>query len=167
MPLPALTIYQPWCSLIAVGAKRFETRSWAPPVRHIGYRWALHAGAQRPTPSLLRGLTVKDTQAMELALGIPLGGWQRLPLASVVAFGKLAGAYRVGRRNGMELETDALVPGSLALDRITLNPTEDVMGDYSAGRWLWWFDDVAALKTPIPAKGRQGVWHYQRERTAA
>ena len=40
----ALTIRQPWASLIASGAKRLENRSWSPPADMIGQRIAIHAG---------------------------------------------------------------------------------------------------------------------------
>ncbi|GAB3127438.1 hypothetical protein GCM10027160_52090 [Streptomyces calidiresistens] len=39
----ALTIRQPWIGAILHGPKRIENRSWAPPVRHVGTRIALHA----------------------------------------------------------------------------------------------------------------------------
>lgn len=41
----ALTLHQPWATLVAIGAKRIETRSW-----HTAYRGlvAIHAGRHRP-----------------------------------------------------------------------------------------------------------------------
>jgi activating signal cointegrator 1 len=41
--IPALSLHQPWASLIAIGAKRFETRSWPAPKAMIGRRIAIHA----------------------------------------------------------------------------------------------------------------------------
>jgi hypothetical protein len=41
----ALTVKQPWASLIASGEKRIENRSWRPPAELIGQRIAIHAGA--------------------------------------------------------------------------------------------------------------------------
>jgi hypothetical protein len=43
---PAITIWQPWATLIAIGAKPFEFRSWPVPARLIGQRIAVHAGAR-------------------------------------------------------------------------------------------------------------------------
>ena len=45
--LLAISLWNPWASLIAIGAKPFETRSWAPPAKCIGQRIAVHA-ALRP-----------------------------------------------------------------------------------------------------------------------
>lgn len=41
----ALTVRQPWASLIASGAKRIENRTWRPPAALMGQRIAIHAGA--------------------------------------------------------------------------------------------------------------------------
>ena len=42
--LPAITLHQPWASLVAHGIKNVETRSWPPPHGIIGKRIAIHAG---------------------------------------------------------------------------------------------------------------------------
>lgn len=44
--MKALTIWQPWASLILVGAKPYEFRSWPAPKRIVGRRIAIHAGAR-------------------------------------------------------------------------------------------------------------------------
>ena len=43
--MKALTLYQPWASLVALGVKTIETRSWSTPYRGP---LAIHAGAKRP-----------------------------------------------------------------------------------------------------------------------
>ncbi|WP_374650275.1 hypothetical protein, partial [Rhizorhabdus sp.] len=45
--MKALTIWQPWASLIIVGAKPFEFRGWKPPRWIIGQRIVIHASARR------------------------------------------------------------------------------------------------------------------------
>lgn len=42
--MKALTIKQPWASLIMSGAKKIENRSWAPPATLIDQRLVIHAG---------------------------------------------------------------------------------------------------------------------------
>ena len=44
--MKALTLHQPWASLIAAGYKFYETRSWAAPPADWGTTIAIHAGAQ-------------------------------------------------------------------------------------------------------------------------
>lgn len=48
MTVPALTLWQPWASLVAEGVKTIETRSWPAPAALAGERIAIHAGAKRP-----------------------------------------------------------------------------------------------------------------------
>ena len=45
--MKALTLHQPWASLIAGGRKTIETRPWAPPCGLVGERFAIHAGTGR------------------------------------------------------------------------------------------------------------------------
>ena len=42
--MKAITLHQPWATLIADGAKTIETRSWRPPQTLIGQRIVIHAG---------------------------------------------------------------------------------------------------------------------------
>ena len=44
--MTALTLWQPWGSLVVFGPKRIENRTWQPPRRIIGTRIAIHAGKQ-------------------------------------------------------------------------------------------------------------------------
>ena len=42
--MKALTLYQPWATLVAIGAKKIETRSW--PTKYRG-TIAIHAGLNK------------------------------------------------------------------------------------------------------------------------
>ena len=44
--MKALTVWQPWASLIAIGAKPYEFRGWACPIALRGKRIAIHAGVR-------------------------------------------------------------------------------------------------------------------------
>ena len=54
--MKALTLHQPWASLIADGRKAIETRSWPPPRTLIGKRIAIHAGKEIDRPLFDRWL---------------------------------------------------------------------------------------------------------------
>lgn len=43
--MKAITLWQPWATLIAIGAKRIETRNWRAPASLNGQWIAIHAGA--------------------------------------------------------------------------------------------------------------------------
>ena len=44
--MKAITLHQPWATLVAYGYKAIETRSWPVPSRHLGHLVAIHAGRQ-------------------------------------------------------------------------------------------------------------------------
>ena len=45
--MKALTIWQPWASLIIAGAKPYEFRGWRAPRALIGQRIVIHAAARK------------------------------------------------------------------------------------------------------------------------
>lgn len=52
----ALTIWQPWASLIALGVKSHEFRTWPPPEYLYGARMAVHAAGRVPRRAELQAL---------------------------------------------------------------------------------------------------------------
>ncbi|MDD3416807.1 MAG: ASCH domain-containing protein [Lachnospiraceae bacterium] len=44
--MKAITIRQPWASLIAHGIKDIENRTWRCPTKHIGTRVLIHAAVK-------------------------------------------------------------------------------------------------------------------------
>ena len=36
----------------------------------------------------------------------------------------------------------------------------DAYGDFTAGRWLWFLEDIEPLDPPVLAKGHQGFWNW-------
>ena len=47
MIIPAISLWQPWASFIAIGVKPYETRHWVAPLRFIGRRIAIHAAKRK------------------------------------------------------------------------------------------------------------------------
>src|SRR5665213_1508383 len=45
--MPAISLWQPWASFIAIGVKPYETRHWRAPSRFIGRRILIHAAKRR------------------------------------------------------------------------------------------------------------------------
>ena len=147
----AITLHQPWASLIALGAKTVETRSWPAPARLLGRRIAVHAGKR-----LVR-------QPGERIEGELLARWGEdwrviIPTGAVVATATLAGMARVeyvDPPSGHAVHDPCTEVGSIAgMGRTPVDP----WGDFSPGRWLWFLDDVEALPSPAPAVGRQALW---------
>lgn len=148
--MKVLSLWQPYASLIAVGAKPFETRDWAPPWHLIGQRIAVHAAKRRPTRDEVDMLLLNG---IELILGP--GGPDALSYGAVVCTAVLRGAYQTGGWGHGRIAPVAAVAGPTP-PRTTI-PT-DTWGDYSPGRWCWHLVDVHPLDPPVPLKGRQGLF---------
>ena len=79
--------------------------------------------------------------------------WSKtLPLGKVLATAKLTGVRQVEKL--LSNDPYAVLAGG-RVERA------DNMGDFGLGRWLWFFGDVIKLDDPIPARGKQKLWHWQ------
>jgi hypothetical protein len=67
--MKALTIVQPWASLIVYGEKRFETRGWTAPPGWI----AIHAGKRKPANIYLENIIPGAENTVDLPRGVILG----------------------------------------------------------------------------------------------
>lgn len=146
--MKALSLWQPWASLVVAGSKQFETRSW-----ETLYRGplAIHA-AQRWTRDLL-----SQCKARYFAEAIG----RLCPTLGVVPYSKLA-AFRA----------DAILPlgmvvGVVDLVAVTLitdanapeSPYERAFGDYTPGRFMWTLENPRRLVTPFTFRGGQSVFN--------
>ena len=119
----AITLHQPWASLIAAWMKWCETRSWPAPQSLWGTRIAIHA-ALRP---------VAKTAAV--AALITRGGFDGpLPLGAVVATARLVDCGQVIDDAGDAGRVLRLAGGNSNEDVLV---HDDGLGDYSLGRWVW------------------------------
>lgn len=159
--MKALTITQPWATLVAIGAKRIETRSWA-----TSYRGALaiHAGAGL-------GPVGGRTGLHDLAFSDPDGYfYQALKRANVFCIDDLPRGAIVATCELIDCVPSekvmavfgAYAPEDVARGRVfwPLTDQELAFGDYSPGRYAWLLADVRPLAEPIPAKGALGLWEW-------
>ena len=137
--MKAITLWQPWASLIAYGIKTRETRSRRPPrqliasedteLGRIHERFAIHA-AKRPL--------TRDELESPILRALP-PEVLTLPLGAVVATALIT---RVDEADGTQL---------------------DPYGDYGAGRFFWTLEAVQRFDEPVPAIGHQGWWDWLPE----
>lgn len=144
--MKAISLHQPWASFIAAGIKKQETRAYAPPVSYIGKRIAIHA-AKRPVDEAGYQWAERNH--------IPR---RNIPFGVVVCTVLFGGAYQVGEgKEGRQLlPIIAKLPGPLNIDMIC----PDEFGDYSPGRWIWYFSNQKIFDPPIPEIGRQKFWEW-------
>lgn len=144
---PAITIWQPWASLIAAGAKPYEFRRWPAPRSLVGKRVAIHAGARKVRPAEVQELILCLTREEGRGTGLKVGPamdvldrhWHSLPLASVLCIATL----------GQPRKASAIFAGEGDSDRI----------DHHV--WAWPLTDIRLLEPFEPARGAQGWWNWR------
>jgi hypothetical protein len=150
----ALTLTQPWAALVALGEKRFETRSW-----RTDYRGPLAIHAAKGYPAECREL-VEETVFYEALLrgfrlerGFGLPSHLEVQRGKVLATCQLTGCHLIGRTVGGAITLDGVPPRAFSLE-------EEEFGDYEPGRYAWRLEDVRLLATPVPARGALGLWEW-------
>jgi len=153
--MKAITIYQPYASLIAVGAKRYETRSWA-----TNYRGpiATHAGKRPWTESPFNFIN-----AVRGYLHDDSGMIAPIPYGAVVATADLVDCWGIiyvhppfadKTRRVLLINKDRHLVGNISND-------EFLFGDWTPGRYAWELANAQPLPEPVPCRGRQGLWNWQ------
>lgn len=148
-----LSLWQPWASLVALGVKRFETRSWDTTYRGLV---AIHAAKGGLSAKQFRTLLENDYafwQALrEVGILPPAGSLRSArsadsmpPPGKVLSVAVLQGVYRT---------EDA---------RVGARPQELLFGDYSDGRWAWELIANTRLREPVEMRGRQGLKPLAKE----
>ena len=144
--IKAITLHQPWASLIAAGLKTIETRTWA--TNHRG-PLAIHASM---TPDL-EALSAPDRGLFDEAFSAPDRGL----LDAVIA---------LARRQGWELPfpTGVIVAMADLVDCRLCTPAdcERALCDIR-GRFGWVLENIRPLPTPIPCRGSQRIWTIDAE----
>jgi len=140
--MKAITIYQPFASLIAQGFKRYETRGW-----RTNYRGpiAIHAGKQIDHQTVL--ILAKDYTKT----------WHQIsPLSTgcVIAIAELVDCWKVLDNHLLEAQP----PNEKRVK--FLNMRELPFGDYTPGRYAWELANVCRIE-PVPVKGQQGLWNWE------
>lgn len=145
----ALTVWQPWASLIAVGAKPYEFRSWPAPAWIVGQRIAIHAGVRKPKR----------------------GEIEQLRLICRTGKGRRAGLFEAEALPILE-HPEALWFGAIVCTAVVGEPIHASTGLPALGierndsdrrehfNWAWPLTDVARLAPPVPARGAQGFWNW-------
>jgi hypothetical protein len=136
--MKCLSLSQPWATLVVLGAKRYETRSWQ--TQHRG-PLAIHASARfAPTA---RGLCRQEPFRSLLARG-GYSSWMALPTGVLVGTVELVHCWNVEE-----------------LPQLTT--TEYALGDFRLGRWAWELVQPYCLAVPIPYRGQLGVFEVPLE----
>jgi hypothetical protein len=145
----ALPLWQPWASLVAVEAKRIETRHWPAPQRLIGQRIAIHATKTEREMWIVGTTPFAERLMAALDAGTLVEVDGKLPLGAVIATAVIDRCSR-------------MTPESIAALR-ECDPDEHAFGHYEPGRFAWVLRDVERLVVPVPFRGSQGIFDVPDE----
>ncbi len=149
--MKALTIWQPWASLIMIGAKPVEFRKWDYRQRQRGLegqRIVIHA-AKRP---------MRKDEILDLVVHIENGNSsliadKALPLLRRIwAAPKCQGVVELSAGLGT-----AVIGTPRSLDGQFKKPDSDRLAHHMYG---WPLSDIQPFDAPIPVAGLQGFWNW-------
>jgi len=138
--MKALTLMQPWATLVAIGAKKIETRSW--PTKYRG-PLAIHASKRFPKEfKRLLGEEPFFSVLYKAGYANPINH----ALGAIIAICQLIEVW--------ENNDPFLMP---------ISSQERAFGDYRPGRYMWLLKDIKKLDKPISIKGSLGLWEWKEE----
>ena len=153
--MKALTIWQPWASLIMAGAKPFEFRKWDYRTRASsleGERIVIHAGARKVRPG----------EVQELLFRLWSGdhaGLEHDPAREMLV--------KIGFKPG---DGGPMLPTAHGLGTAILGRPRKASEIFGRGRgdsdridhqiWAWPLTDIEPFEPPIPMRGAQGFWTW-------
>ena len=149
-----LSLHNPWASLIAVGAKSLETRSWQTPYRG---ELALHAAKTTASLDRLRDLYAEAFPDGDGPVAVDEVEVHALEtLGCVVAVADLVDCFECGEW--------VAVPSGDPSARVArgygyvATAADFVLGDLSPGRLAWVLRNVRPLKQAVPVRAYQAVF---------
>lgn len=132
--MKVLSLTEPYATLIRLGKKKIETRSFKTNYRGELY---IHASSTK-IPKEWKN----NKELMNLVKD------------SVLNFGYIILKCKL---------VDCVYMDEEFLDKIKKDKLEYLVGDYKLGRYAWILDDIQVLDRPIFAKGKLGIWNYQED----
>lgn len=155
--MKAISLLQPWASLIAIGAKQWESRSWQTKYRG---QVALHASLKRPDyrilathpfkSALAAGMPCRECQGRDKRCLICDGlGFEAPPCGAILAVADVTEIIDTGEWLRRHCHHGQL-SGPHA--------REYTFGDYSPKRFAWKMENIRRLPEPVECKGALMLW---------
>jgi len=154
--MKVISLLQPWATLVVIGAKKIETRSWntnyrGPLLIHASQKWSGEQNRIACSPPFYAHLLAAGFIGGRSAhkCGLPLGAIiGQVDVANTVCFTGNDKGWGTAWGLGVEWP---------------LTEQEKIFGDYSPGRYGWLLSDPVQFDEPIPAKGQRMLWEYEGE----
>ncbi|MEA5574692.1 DNA N-6-adenine-methyltransferase [Calothrix sp. UHCC 0171] len=136
LSLKAISLWQPWASLIPLGLKHYETRSWK-----TNYRGKLLICSTTNNPKHYR-------EYLKIREELQLPDWDEdnFPHGQVIALVDLVDCIE-------------MTPEFIAQQ----SRTEILCGDWQVGRYAWKLENIQPITEPFVVKGKQGLFSISVE----
>ena len=130
--LKAISLWQPWASLIPLGLKHYETRSWK-----TNYRGKLLiCSTVKNSKHYQQYLKIKDE------LQLPAWNEENFPHGCAIAVCDL-------------VDCTKMTPEFIAQQ----SQTEILCGDWQVGQYAWKLENIQPITEPFAVKGKQGLFN--------
>lgn len=152
--MKALTIWQPWASLVMIGAKPYEFRKWDFTERPalaalVGQRVVIHAGSRPVKPAEIVDLMERieaGESSLDKALALPL-------LDRIRAANKGRGVVELAAGLG----TVTIGKPRRVTEIYAGHPDSDRLDEHMFG---WPMVEPQRFTAPVPMRGFQGFWNW-------
>jgi len=161
----ALSLWQPWASLVALSVKTIETRHW-----ETKYRGplAIHAAKRRAQFADMKQVVGDQVDAWEAWYKAGYvsedGETDDMPYGAVVATCELLYCAPVLMHCSSSVcvvpESDGLWLYNPGTGRGADIDKQRPFGDFTLGRYAWVLGNIKLVDPPVPATGHQGLWEW-------
>ncbi len=132
--MKVLSLIQPWATLIVLGEKKIETRSWRP--KNFSGELYIHASKKLDKK-------VCEQEPFKSILAKHGYNAHNLPIGAIIG------------------KCNVLYYSSTEELRHDISEQENAFGDYSDNRYGWTVDNPILFANPIPAKGKLNIWDHE------
>ena len=130
--MKVISIQEPYATLISLGKKQIETRSW-----NTNYRGEIYIHASL-SKNFLKEVT--DEEVLMLIDNL------KLNYGKIICKAKLKDCVKMTKDYIKEIKK---------------NKQEYILGIYEEGRYAWILEEIECLNDPIETKGKLGIWEYK------
>lgn len=152
--MKALTIWQPWASLIIAGAKPYEFRKSRPPRNIIGERIVVHAGRLSVDRYKVERMLDQLHNHPDTAAEFCLQTTQAIPVLEAFLLGELP----IGSGIGTAIVGESRFGSDIAAEFGVQRANDSDRDDHA--NWGWPMIDIEAWPSPVTMRGMQGLWPW-------
>jgi hypothetical protein len=142
--MKALSLLQPWASLVVMGLKKIETRSWN--TKFTG-TLLIHASKKFTSEQ------IRLSEEFNSKYGASLGFVKELPIGAIIGSVDMIGTFSMN---------DLLTQRTISKKEKVWHLTDEELafGDYSCNRYGWLLENPQQWAIPVRAKGSLSLWDF-------